>query len=76
MLPFSDGDEMEGVEMTNGDATTSGGKSTSLKDGGSDYIGLGTVMQNATDYLSERQSADFKRWRNRIMARIEEIEVS
>jgi origin recognition complex subunit 6 len=32
------------------------------------------MMQEATDYLGERQRADYKRWKADIVARIEEIE--
>lgn len=70
-----DVDEMEGVETANG--TTANKQSKSLKDSfGSEYIGLGTMMQDATDYLGERQREDYKRWKAGIMVRIEAIEAS
>jgi origin recognition complex subunit 6 len=47
-----------------------------LKAGGSDYIGLGTMMQDATDYLGERQQEDYTRWKAKILARVQEIEAS
>lgn len=75
VLPPDAGEEMEGVEMTDGHATM-GAKSRGLKDGGSDYIGLGTMIQDATDYLSERQREDYRIWKAGILARVEEIEAS
>jgi origin recognition complex subunit 6 len=66
-----DADAMEGVEMTQ--ATR---KSTIAKSGGSDYIGLGTMMQDATDYLGDRQREDFTGWKAKVMARVQEIETS
>ncbi|KAF2469904.1 uncharacterized protein BDR25DRAFT_288360 [Lindgomyces ingoldianus] len=71
-----DMDVMEGIEMTNGKSRTVGGRDRSLRDGGSEYIGLGTMIQDATDYLSEHQRADYEKWKAKIMARIEEIEAS
>lgn len=76
VLPADEGEEMEGVEMTSGHAKPGRDRRKGLKDGGSDYIGLGTMMQDATDYLSERQRADYERWKAKIMARVEEIEAS
>lgn len=66
-----DADAMEGVEVTQASK-----KSTMAKSGGSDYIGLGTMMQDATDYLGDRQREDFKRWKAQVMARVQEIEAS
>ena len=67
--------EMEGVEMTaNGTVRTTAGPSAGLKSGSSDYIGLGTMLQDATDYLGERQRQDYKAWKAKIMARLDEIE--
>lgn len=71
--PQGDGDEMEGVEMT--DSVATGEKSKGLRSGGSDYIGLGTMMQDATDYLGERQQEDYTIWKAKIMARVQEMEV-
>ncbi|ORY06526.1 origin recognition complex subunit 6-domain-containing protein [Clohesyomyces aquaticus] len=76
VVPAEDGDEMEGVKMTGGSAPALSGQGKSLKDGGSEYIGLGTMMQDATDYLSERQRADYKVWKARILSRIQEIEAT
>ncbi|CAN9110668.1 unnamed protein product [Alternaria alternata] len=72
--PQSDGDEMEGVEMSDNAAVKA--KGMGLKAGGSDYIGLGTMMQDATDYLGERQQEDYTRWKAKILARVQEIEAS
>ncbi|KAK8251824.1 origin recognition complex, subunit 6 [Phyllosticta capitalensis] len=36
--------------------------------------GLGTMMQESVDYLSEEKRRDFKVWRAKIMERIEQIE--
>lgn len=47
-----------------------------LRDGDSSYIGLGTMLQDATDYLGERQCGEYERWKAGIMARVEEIEAS
>lgn len=73
VLPVSDVDQMEGVEIM---STAAIGRGKGLRDGGSDYIGLGTMMQDATDYLGERQREDYKIWKASIMARIEGIEAS
>lgn len=67
--------EMEGIETADGRAGRSTTiKSLGLKGGSSDYIGLGTMLQDATDYLSERQRQDYATWKAKIMARVEEIE--
>ncbi|KAF1956327.1 hypothetical protein CC80DRAFT_525802 [Byssothecium circinans] len=71
-----DGEGMEGVETTNGGSRASSSKSKGLNVGGSDYIGLGTMMQDATDYLGARQREEYREWKSSIMARIEEIEAS
>ncbi|KAF2260846.1 hypothetical protein CC78DRAFT_536144 [Lojkania enalia] len=73
-----EGEEMEGVEMViaNGNGATPGRGEKMLRDGGSSYIGLGTMMQDATDYLSERRRAEYKVWKAKIMARVAEIEQS
>jgi origin recognition complex subunit 6 len=68
-------DEMEGIEMaSNGTTQPAAGRALGLKSGSSDYIGLGTMLQDTTDYLSERQRQDYKAWKAKIMARLEEIE--
>jgi origin recognition complex subunit 6 len=74
--PEQDGDGMEGVEMTDVVPRAGKGKSNGLQSGGSDYIGLGTMMQDATDYLGERQQKDYEMWKAKIMARVEEIEAA
>jgi origin recognition complex subunit 6 len=74
--PEQSRDEMEGVEMTDSVPRAAKGKSNGLRAGGSDYIGLGTMMQDATDYLGERQQEDYKNWKATIMARVEEIEAA
>ncbi|KAI8936176.1 hypothetical protein NX059_006609 [Plenodomus lindquistii] len=76
ILPEDHGDEMEGVETSNPATHTTTARSQGLKSGGSDYIGLGTMMQDATDYLGERQRDDYQRWKSGIMMRIEEIEAT
>lgn len=77
IFPEGDGEEMEGVEMTNSGNAPANGRRRTLKDSfASEYIGLGTMMQDATDYLGERQREDYKRWKATIMARVEEIEAS
>lgn len=70
-----DTDEMEGIESTNG-TTIRPAASTSLglRSGGSDYIGLGTMLQDATDYLGDRQRQDFKIFKADWLARYEERE--
>ncbi|KAL1599520.1 hypothetical protein SLS60_007323 [Paraconiothyrium brasiliense] len=75
VLPPS-AEEMEGVEMTNGAPPVIANRSRSLRDGGSSHIGLGTMMQDATDYLGERQREDYARWKAGIMARVEAMEAS
>jgi len=71
--PQGDGEEMEGVEM--GDAAAAAkAKGMGLRSGGSDYIGLGTMMQDATDYLGERQQEDYARWKEDTLARVRELE--
>ncbi|KAJ4350678.1 hypothetical protein N0V95_004526 [Ascochyta clinopodiicola] len=73
--PPRDVDDMEGVETTDEYTSHStGAKTLGLRSGGSDYIGLGTMLQDATDYLGERQREDYKIWKARIMARVETIE--
>ncbi|KAH7096066.1 origin recognition complex subunit 6-domain-containing protein [Paraphoma chrysanthemicola] len=75
VVPDGDGDAMEGVEYaeTNG----RGGKGGNVvRSGGSEYIGLGTMMQDATDYLGERQREEYQMWKQGIMARVEEIEAA
>ncbi|KAF2800902.1 hypothetical protein K505DRAFT_412660 [Melanomma pulvis-pyrius CBS 109.77] len=74
VLPIEDNDQMEGVEITNGRSAADSGMGRGLRDGGSDYIGLGTMMQDATDYLGDRQRDEYKTWKAGIMARIEGIE--
>jgi origin recognition complex subunit 6 len=69
-------DEMEGVEAGDGAAQSRNGKSNGLLSGGSDYIGLGTMMQDATDYLGERQQEDYRRWKAKVMARVQEVEAT
>jgi origin recognition complex subunit 6 len=73
--PPSAGD-MEGVEATNSVPAVIANRGLSLRDGGSSYIGLGTMMQDATDYLGERQREEYASWKADIMARVEAIETS
>ena len=69
-----EGEEMEGVEM----ALPAQGKSSTSRDrrlgGGSAYVGLGTMLQEATDYLGEQRREEYKTWMAGIMARCEELE--
>jgi origin recognition complex subunit 6 len=69
--PPENEDEMEGVEMTGDTAVKA--KGLGLRSG-SDYIGLGTMMQDATDYLGEQQQDDYTKWKAMVMARVQEIE--
>lgn len=75
VLPPS-ADEVEHANSASGPPSMSVSGSRSLREGGSSYIGLGTMMQDATDYLGERQREDYKRWKAEIMARVEAIEAS
>lgn len=72
IAPVKDGEEMEGVEMTG--KTTAQSTTLGLRGGAGDYIGLGTMLQDTTDYLGERQREDYKIWKAGIMARVKEIE--
>lgn len=76
VTPQVGGDETDGVETTGGDSRPVMGTQKGLRASRSDYIGLGTMMQDATDYLGERQREDYKKWKARIMARVQEIEAS
>jgi origin recognition complex subunit 6 len=69
-------DEMEGVVVGDDAAQSVTGKNNGLLSGGSDYIGLGTMMQDATDYLGERQQEDYRRWKAKVMARVQEVEAT
>jgi origin recognition complex subunit 6 len=71
VTPQQDEDAMEGVETSRAPVTRS-----VTKTGGSDYIGLGTMMQEATDYLGDLQRADYKRWKATVMARVQDIEAA
>lgn len=77
ILPEGDdaGEEMDGVEM-GASRIAVGVTGQGKKDAGSDYIGLGTMMQDATDYLGERSREDYKLWKASMMARISEIEAT
>jgi origin recognition complex subunit 6 len=72
VIPQGDDEPMEGVELS----SAAPEKRTVNKTGGSDYIGLGTMMQDATDYLGDRQREDFREWKAKIMARVHEIETA
>lgn len=77
ITPTNEIDEMEGIEVTHGNSLQStAGKVRESKGAGSDYIGLGTMLQDATDYLSERRREDYIIWKAKIMDRVEEIEAS
>ncbi|KAH8727684.1 origin recognition complex subunit 6-domain-containing protein [Phaeosphaeriaceae sp. PMI808] len=74
VLPQEDAEVMEGVEYTDSSGRPVEGEGIATKANGSDYIGLGTMMQDATDYLGERQRNDYKSWKDNILSRIEKIE--
>ncbi|KAH7080611.1 origin recognition complex, subunit 6, partial [Paraphoma chrysanthemicola] len=76
VMQDGDGDEMEGVEHTESNGRSGSGRNVGMRSGGSAYIGLGTMMQDATDYLGERQREEYQRWKQGIMARVEEIEAA
>jgi origin recognition complex subunit 6 len=71
VTPQDSMDAMEGVETS-----TTHTKRNATKTGGSEYIGLGTMMQDATDYLSDRRREDYKIWEAKVMARVQQIEAS
>lgn len=74
VVPAYDIDRMEDIKTTGSDAPTVKGKRKRSKEGANDYIGLATMMQDATDYLSQHQREDYKRWKANIMARVQQIE--
>jgi origin recognition complex subunit 6 len=74
VMPQGDGEEMEGVEMS--ESAPTNGKGMGLRARGSEYIGLGTMMQDATDFLGERQQEDYMRWKAKILARVQELETA
>ncbi|KAF2279811.1 uncharacterized protein EI97DRAFT_448452 [Westerdykella ornata] len=76
IAPQRDSEEMDGVETTYTSAShsKSGSRKSIRDDFGSEYIGLGTMMQDATDYLGQRQREDFRRWKMNILAKIGEAE--
>lgn len=76
VAPVEDTDDMVGVELTESNASNGAIKSIVAKSGGSDYIGLGTMMQDATDYLDERRRQNYSEWKAQIMARVQEIETA
>jgi origin recognition complex subunit 6 len=71
VTPQEDVDAMEGVEPS-----VAPEKRTTIKTGGSDYIGLGTMMQDATDYLSDQRREDYVRWKASVMTRVQQIEAA
>jgi origin recognition complex subunit 6 len=71
VMPQENMDAMEGIE-----ASAVSEKKPAIKTGGSDYIGLGTMMQDATDYLGERQREDYVKWKAIVMARVQQIEAA
>jgi len=75
VVPDRDTEEMEGVKATGISVRPAKGKNQGIKPSGSDYIGLGTMMQDATDYLGERQKQEYRIWKAGIMARVQEMEV-
>ncbi|KAH9865882.1 hypothetical protein J1614_009469 [Plenodomus biglobosus] len=81
ILPEGSGREYEGLDMAEGNQAQAGAAAgmtpgTGVRSEGSDYIGLGTMMQDATDYLGQRQRADYAQWKSRILARAREIETT
>jgi len=75
VLPETEGagEEMEGIEVSGKSRNAVGKEGLGRKYGDSDYIGLGTMMQDATDYLSERQREGYKLWKAEIIARAQEL---
>ncbi|KAF3005615.1 hypothetical protein E8E13_002469 [Curvularia kusanoi] len=71
VVPWDEAEEMEGVEMA---VPGPGIGLRRRKFDGSAYVGLGTMLQDATDYLSEQRREEYKAWRAGIMARCEELE--
>lgn len=71
VTPQEGEEAMEGVEFP-GTST----KTAISQPSGSDYIGLSTMMQDATDYLGESRRQDYIRWRATIMARVQQIEAA
>ncbi|KAF2832788.1 hypothetical protein CC86DRAFT_337689 [Ophiobolus disseminans] len=76
VTPAEDMDAMEGVELTGTNASRGESAAIVAKSGGSDYIGLGTMMQDATDYLGERQRQEYIEWKTRVMARVQEVQAT
>jgi origin recognition complex subunit 6 len=76
ILPPADGEEMEGIENTGYVSGAGSGLKVGLRGGESDYIGLGTMMQDATDYLGARQRDEYQAWKADIIARVQVIESS
>lgn len=74
VLPLTQNDEMEDIEMEDGDIQRT--KKRGLEMGTSEYIGLGTMMQEDTDYLGERQTAEYERWKKSFLAKVAEIETA
>lgn len=72
--PADDGEEMDVID--NGVPKPKTTYIGDIKNGGSDYIGLGTMMQHATDYLGTRQREEYLIWKAGILARVEELEAS
>jgi origin recognition complex subunit 6 len=73
ITPLNNAEDMEGIEATNAGLTQN---DIGIRGGGSDYIGLGTMLQDVTDYLGERQQREYETWKAKIMARVEEIEAA
>jgi origin recognition complex subunit 6 len=71
VTPQEDMDAMEGVEPS-----AALERKTTIKTGRSEYIGLGTMMQDATDYLGEQRREDFVKWKASVMARVQQIEAA
>ena len=53
---------------------TNGGVWNERSSNGGLQIGLGTMMQDKVDYLSEDRQLDYLEWKAKIMARVEQIE--
>jgi origin recognition complex subunit 6 len=75
-VPAEDLDDMEGIELTGNNIRNSVARNVVAKSGASNYIGLGTMMSDATDYLGERQRQDYEEWKSRVMARVQQIEAT
>jgi len=76
VLPPSVGEIIEDANQVDGGSGKGDVINRDFRAGGSDYIGLATMLQDATDYLGARQREDYQRWKADILARVEDVEAS